>query len=132
MSMKAMAIGAALTLLSFVAAGLFLRLPFFKSRTAIPHDPLAEDLTEWPGLIGLMLKPRWRRIYNAIILAGVHLLFLAFHVFVVVSVSRDPSGLGFGVFLVTLILASGMFTIWGSAFRNTQALKSGPAQETTR
>lgn len=126
-----MAIGAALTLLSFGAAGLFLRLPFSKSRTTVPHDPLAEDLTEWPGLIGLLLKPRWRRIYNAIVLAGMHLLFLAFHVFVVVGLSRDPSWPGFGIFLVTLIMASGMFTIWGAAFRNTRALKSGPAQETT-
>ena len=131
MSMRAMAIGAVLTLLSFGAAALFLRLPSFKSRTAIPHDPLEGDLTEWPGLIGLLFKPRWRRIYNAIVLAGVHLLVLALHVFVLVGVSRDPSWLGFGVFLVTLIMASGMFTIWGSAFRSARPPKSGSAEETS-
>ena len=129
--MRAMALGAALTLLSFVAAGLFLRLPFSTSRTATARDPLAEDLTDWPGLIGLLFKPRWRRIYNAIVLAGVHLLVLALHVFVLVGVSRDPSWLGFGIFLVTLIMASGMFAIWGAAFRSARSPKSGSAEETS-
>lgn len=128
--MRAMAIGAVLTLLSFVAAGLFIRLPFSTSRT-IPRDPLAEDLTDWPGLIGLMLKPRWRRIYTAIVLAGVHLLVLALHVFVVVGFSLEPSWLGFGILLFTLIMASGMFAIWSAAFRSTRAPKSGSAEETT-